>query len=138
VESAIRADSKETGATWQANAALREAAFGNAADAKKFATDGLKLASGESWDRGDSFPLAIAGDSARAESLAEGLNKRFPVDTQMQSLWLPAIRAQVRRDTLSYIAAWRPSRSGMGAGCSCMGRLSSMRSPFFHGPRRTR
>jgi hypothetical protein len=38
VESAIRADSKETGATWQANAALREAAFGNAADAKKFAT----------------------------------------------------------------------------------------------------
>ena len=30
VDSAIRADSKENGAIWQANAALRQAAFGNA------------------------------------------------------------------------------------------------------------
>jgi eukaryotic-like serine/threonine-protein kinase len=34
VDSAVRADSKETGAIWQENAALREAAFGNAAEAK--------------------------------------------------------------------------------------------------------
>jgi tetratricopeptide (TPR) repeat protein len=37
----------------------------------------------------------MAGDSAKAESLAQDLNKRFPLDTQMQSLWLPAIRAQL-------------------------------------------
>jgi hypothetical protein len=36
----------------------------------------------------------MAGDTARAESLAEDLNKRFPLDTQMQSLWLPTIAAQ--------------------------------------------
>ena len=30
VESAIRADSKESGAIWQENAAVREAAYGNA------------------------------------------------------------------------------------------------------------
>ncbi len=37
----------------------------------------------------------MAGDAARAESLAQDLNKRFPLDMQMQTLWLPAIRAQL-------------------------------------------
>jgi predicted Zn-dependent protease len=40
----------------------------------------------------------MAGDTGRAESLAQDLGKRFPLDTQMQSLWLPAIRAQVALD----------------------------------------
>ena len=40
----------------------------------------------------------MAGDTAQAESLARDLGKRFPLDTQMQSLWLPAIRAQVALD----------------------------------------
>jgi len=35
--------------------------------------------------------FAMAGDTAQAESLAQDLGKRFPVDTQMQALWLPAI-----------------------------------------------
>jgi eukaryotic-like serine/threonine-protein kinase len=39
--------------------------------------------------------FAMAGDTARAESLAQDLGKRYPLDTQMQSLWLPAIQAQV-------------------------------------------
>jgi len=38
---------------------------------------------------------AMVGDTARAESLANDLNKRFPLDTQMQSLWLPAIQAEL-------------------------------------------
>jgi tetratricopeptide (TPR) repeat protein len=41
---------------------------------------------------------ALAGDTARAESLAQDLNQRFPLDTQMQSLWLPAIRARLALD----------------------------------------
>jgi outer membrane PBP1 activator LpoA protein len=39
--------------------------------------------------------FAMAGDTARAESLAQDLGKRFPLDTQMQSLWRPAIEAQL-------------------------------------------
>jgi tetratricopeptide (TPR) repeat protein len=42
--------------------------------------------------------FAMAGDTARAESLAQDLGKRFPLDTQMQSLWLPAIQAQLALD----------------------------------------
>ena len=40
----------------------------------------------------------MAGDTAPAESLARDLGKRFPLDTQMQSLWLPAIQAQLLLD----------------------------------------
>jgi serine/threonine protein kinase/tetratricopeptide (TPR) repeat protein len=99
VDSAIRADSKETGATWHENAALREAAFGNAVEAKQAADEGWKLfPTSESVDVEAALAYAMAGDTARAESLAQELNKRYPVDTQMQSLWLPAVRAQVALD----------------------------------------
>jgi hypothetical protein len=33
--------------------------------------------------------------TARAELLAQDLNKHFPLDTRVQSLWLPAIQAQL-------------------------------------------
>jgi eukaryotic-like serine/threonine-protein kinase len=42
--------------------------------------------------------FAIAGDTEQAESLARDLGKRFPLDTQVQSLWLPPIEAQVALD----------------------------------------
>jgi tetratricopeptide (TPR) repeat protein len=96
VHSAIYADSKETGAIWQEIAAQREAAFGNAMNAKQAATDGLKLAPNSPGAAAEAaLAFAMAGDTARAESLAQDLNKRFPLDTQMQSLWLPAIQAQL-------------------------------------------
>ena len=99
VDSAVRADSKENGAIWQAIAAQREAAYGNPAEARQSAAEALKL-SPASQGVGDEAALAyaMAGDTARAESLAQDLGKRFPLDTQMQSLWLPAIQAQLALD----------------------------------------
>ncbi len=95
VASAIRADSKETAAIWQEIAAQREAAFGNLVDAKQSAEQGLMLYPlSESVGVEAALAFAIAGDTERAESLAQGLNRRFPLDTQMQLLWLPAIQAQ--------------------------------------------
>jgi eukaryotic-like serine/threonine-protein kinase len=99
VESAIRADSKETGAIWRGNASIREAAFGNAADAKQAAAEALKLApASQGAEVEAALAFAMAGDAARANSLTQDLNKRFPLDTQMQSLWLPAIRGQLALD----------------------------------------
>ncbi len=96
IDSAIRADSKETGAVSQEIAAQREAAFGNSVDAKQQAVDGLKLyPASEAVEVEAALAFAMAGDATRAESLAQDLNKRFPLDTQMQSLWLPAIRSQL-------------------------------------------
>ncbi len=95
-DSAIGADSKENGAIRLENAALREAAFGNVAEAKQAAAEGLKLVpTSQSVEDEAALAFAMAGDMARAESVAQDLNKRYPLDTQMQSLWLPAIRAQL-------------------------------------------
>jgi serine/threonine protein kinase/tetratricopeptide (TPR) repeat protein len=96
VDSAIRADSKETGATWQANAALQLAASGNATEARQSAAEASKLApASQGVESEAALAFAMTGDTARAESLAQDLGKRFPLDTQMQSLWLPAIQAQL-------------------------------------------
>ena len=96
VDSAIRADSKETGAIWQANAALEQAAYGNAAEARQSAAEALKLApASQGVESEAALAFAMAGDTARAESLAQDLGKRFPLDTQIRSLWLPAIQAQL-------------------------------------------
>jgi len=99
VDSAIRADSKETGAIWQAIAAQREAAYGNSAEARQSAAESLKLVPAIRGVVSEAaLAFAMAGDAARAESLAQDLSKRFPLDTQMQSLWLPAIQAQLVLD----------------------------------------
>jgi tetratricopeptide (TPR) repeat protein len=102
VESAIRTDSKENAALWQAIAAQREAAVGNSAQARESATAALKLdPASEGVQSEAALALAMAGDTARAESLAEALGKRLPLDTQVQSLWLPAIQGQLALDRKS-------------------------------------
>ncbi len=96
VDSAIRTDSKENGAIYLAIAAQREAAYGHAAEARQAAAKALKLApTSQGAESEAALAFAAAGDTVRAEALAQELEKRFPLDSQMQSLWLPAIRAQV-------------------------------------------
>jgi serine/threonine protein kinase/tetratricopeptide (TPR) repeat protein len=102
IDSAIRADSKETGAVSQAIAAQWEAASGNAGEAKQQAAGSLKLVpNNQAVEVEAALAFAMAGDTVRAESLAQDINKRFPLNTQMQSLWLPAIRAQLALDRKS-------------------------------------
>ena len=96
VDSAIRTDNKENGAIYLADAALQQAAYGNPAEARQSAAEALKLASASQGAEVEAaLAFAMAGDTTRAESLAQDLGKRFPLDTQMQSLWLPAIQTQL-------------------------------------------
>jgi len=106
VNSAIQADNKENGAIWQAIAGQREAAYGHAAEARKSAAAALKIAPASQGVQAEAaLAFAMAGDTARAESLARDLGKRFPLDTQMQSLWLPAIQAHLALDRKNPIVA---------------------------------
>ena len=106
VDSAVRADSKETGAVWQANAAVLQTAYGNTAEARQSVADALKLApASQGVEVEATLALAMAGDTARAEFLSQELTKRYPLDTQMQSLWLPAIQAQLALDKKNPAAA---------------------------------
>jgi serine/threonine protein kinase/Flp pilus assembly protein TadD len=96
IDSAVRADRKESGAIWQAIAAQREAAFGNFAEARQMAADALKLApTSQGAETEAALAFAMARDNSRAESLLKDLGTRFPLDTQIQNIWLPTGRAQL-------------------------------------------
>jgi hypothetical protein len=49
--------------------------------------------------------FAMGGETVRAGLLALDLRKRFPLDTRMQSLWLPAVQAQLELDAKNPVAA---------------------------------
>ncbi len=119
MESAVRTDSRENAAIWQENQALREAAFGNLAEARTNAEAALKLEPGsQSVQLEGALAFAMAGESARAESLARDLDRHFPLDTQVQSLWLPTIQAQLELNRKNPAAAIdrleAPSRIDLG------------------------
>ena len=106
VDAAIRADSKESGAIWQANAAVQQAAYGNAVGARQTAAAALRLApASQGAEVEAALALAMAGDTTRAEALTQDLGKRFPLDTQMQSLWLPTIQAQLALNRKNPVAS---------------------------------
>jgi eukaryotic-like serine/threonine-protein kinase len=119
VDSAVRADSKENGAIYLAIAAQREAAYGHAVEARQSAGKAVQLAPASQGAESEAaLGFALAGDTARAESLAQDLGKRFPLDTQMQSLWLPAIQAQTalnrKNPALALKALQSASAIGLG------------------------
>jgi Tfp pilus assembly protein PilF len=106
VDSAIRADSKESGRIWQENAAIAQAAYGNPAEARQPAAEALKMApTSQGVEVEAALAFAMAGDTARAESMAQDSGKRYSLDTQMQSLWLPAIQAELALDKKNPAAA---------------------------------
>jgi eukaryotic-like serine/threonine-protein kinase len=96
VEAATRADSKENAGVWMENLAIYEAAIGNREQARQEASDGLKLApASEGVTSEAALAFAMAGEPSQADALAKELNSQHPLDTQVQSLWLPAVRAQL-------------------------------------------
>ena len=95
-DSAVHVDAKENGGIWLENNGLAEAALGNPAQARQQAEAGLKLApESQGINLEAALAYAVAGETARAESMAQDLNRKYPLDTQMQALWLPAIEAQI-------------------------------------------
>ena len=95
VESAVRADSKETAALWQANAALREAEIGNDAVARQGVTAALALSTGRDVKITSALALARIGEAARASAVAAELAKDEPNNAYLKLYWLPAINAQI-------------------------------------------
>ena len=103
VESALRMRKKKEGsvygAVYLAFAAQHEAVYGNVAKARQTVAEALKLDAKYSGVENEAaLALAKAGETARAESLAQDLEIRNPVATTVQSLWLPTIRAQLALD----------------------------------------
>jgi eukaryotic-like serine/threonine-protein kinase len=81
--SAERAEEKETAAGYEADAALQEALFGNAAETRQWATAAVALSAARDVHYGAALALALVGDAARAQALTGDLGKRFPEDTMV-------------------------------------------------------
>jgi hypothetical protein len=94
VFSAEHADEKETAGYYEAVAALREAVFGNAIEAKR-AASALRLSSGRDTQFAAAMSLVRTGEIGTAQKIEKYLAKHFPEDTIVQSNHLPVIRAQL-------------------------------------------
>jgi hypothetical protein len=96
IQAALQVNNKETAAMWQADAALRQAGSGNGAEARQAAAAALKLAPESPGVKIEAtLAFALSDDTSRAEALSKDLSARFPLDTQMQLLWLPTVGAQL-------------------------------------------
>ncbi|HXY49434.1 MAG TPA: protein kinase [Terriglobales bacterium] len=105
VDSAIRADSKETAALWQAASSLREAEFGNAELARQNADAALKLAPGRDIKVLAALALARAGDPNRAKKLLDDSEKSDPLNTMLKIYWRPCVTAAIDLDSGNPTAA---------------------------------
>jgi eukaryotic-like serine/threonine-protein kinase len=94
-DSALRADSKETAALWQVNGALREAEFGNAAVARQNVAAALATSPGRDVKVLASLALSRAGDTDRAKTMIDELEKTNPFNTVLKVYWLPTLKAAI-------------------------------------------
>jgi tetratricopeptide (TPR) repeat protein len=95
VDAAVRADSKETAAIWQVNAALREAEFGNLETAKQDVAAALTLTPGRDVKMLGALALARSGETVRAKTIVGELEKSYPSQTVLKVYWLPTIKAAI-------------------------------------------
>jgi tetratricopeptide (TPR) repeat protein len=95
VESAQRSDEAETAGLYEAGGAQAQADFGNFERARQEIASALALASTRDVQVQVALALARAGDSNRAQAMADDLGKRFPLNTLVKNYWLPTIRAAI-------------------------------------------
>ena len=93
VDFAQEAGHREKAALFETRVTLREAFFGNAHAAKQGATEALALAKDREVQFGAAFALALSGDSSRAQTLANDLERNFPEDTAVRFNYMPSLRA---------------------------------------------
>jgi serine/threonine protein kinase/tetratricopeptide (TPR) repeat protein len=105
VEIARRAGQQERTALFEVAPAVWEAFYGNTTAARQKATQALTLSRSRHLDYAAAFALALSGGVARARQLTADLEKNYPEDTSVQSLYLPALRARFAIDARDPSAA---------------------------------
>jgi tRNA A-37 threonylcarbamoyl transferase component Bud32/TolB-like protein len=93
IEMARGAGLTERAAVFEAAQAVWDAFYGNTEAARRKAETALKAFDGREVEYGTGFALGMAGEGERAEALAAKLNKDHPEDTQVQSTYVPTLRA---------------------------------------------
>ena len=101
-ELALQADSitqqlkrQDQRALWLASLALDEVVFGSYAEAERNAETSLKIARSRGSLHDAACAFALAGNFGKAEALASELARRYPLDTLVNSVSVPSIRALI-------------------------------------------
>jgi len=121
VDSARQAAHKEErAAMWEAGAAVREAFFGNAREARQYAAAALGFSRGRDVVYGAALALALVGDTAQSQALAKDLEKaaedtfdRFNYLPTLRALW--AIRRGDSAGAIDLLQPAAPYELGVGA-----------------------
>jgi len=126
VDAALRDGRVEAAATFRAAAAWREAAFGNQEQARREAAAALATAPGQMVRTLAAMALARAGDPAKARELADWLHRQAPLDTLLNTYWLPTIRAWI---TLGQhvVPSSSPTPSALKGGAAAVELLEPVR-----------
>jgi DNA-binding winged helix-turn-helix (wHTH) protein/Flp pilus assembly protein TadD len=96
MDSAVRSGSKETAAGYQAQDALLDAEVGNLREAARKTETAMALAPNQVTEFLAALTLARAGKQARATAIVNQLDHDYPSSTNLQSYWLPSIRASIQ------------------------------------------
>lgn len=86
---------KESAATYLAQAAVRDAEFGNSEAALQLISLAERLSKGQDVLTLAALASARLGDVKLAETQSRELNKEWPLGTHIQKYWLPLIRAEI-------------------------------------------
>jgi eukaryotic-like serine/threonine-protein kinase len=92
---AQRENELETAARYEVQAALREALFGNTAEARHRIASALGFSTGKDEQYGVALVYALTGNSGRAQALADNLVKGHPEDTLVRYNYVPTLHAQL-------------------------------------------
>jgi eukaryotic-like serine/threonine-protein kinase len=95
MDSARRAQEKETAAEYLGHNAVKEAIVGNFAVAKEDAQSAIAEINGKNAGGFSAVAFALTGDAANANRLIDDLGKRFSQDTFVQFDYLPMARASL-------------------------------------------
>ncbi len=130
VAAAQKAELPESAATWEVEAGMREAVFGNLAEARKDAQEALRLAPTSKDVRAlAALVLARAGDEGKAQEITDDLRALYVSNMAIQKAWLPVVRAQTaiyqkkNEEALQLLKAVTPYERGQLTGNlsdSCM------------------
>jgi DNA-binding winged helix-turn-helix (wHTH) protein/tetratricopeptide (TPR) repeat protein len=94
VDHARQEAQSERGGAWEAATSIREALFGNAAEARAGALAAVALSRDREVEYCAAYAMAVAGETAQAQGMADDLARRFPANTVVRFSYLPVLRAQ--------------------------------------------
>ena len=115
---------KERAAGCEGAEALREALFGNGAEAKKFAAGALAHSSARDVQFVVGLSFALVGEKEKAAEVADLLKSRYPEDTVAKFNYLPTIYAAIALDdidpgrAIEFLKAATPDELGLAGGTS--------------------